>query len=185
MSNVYLGQIVQFGFAFAPRGFTYCNGALLSISQYSALFSLLGTQYGGNGSTNFAVPDLRGRAAIGQGQGPGTSIFPMGALGGSEQVTLTTANLPAHTHASTLQANTARASTQLPAAGSLLARGFDNGGTGAQPALYVPAGTAGTTVALGGLTIGATGNGTPFAIRDPYLAINYCIATSGIYPSRN
>ena len=185
MSNVYLGQIVELGFQFAPIGFQYCDGQLLPIQQYSALFSLLGTQYGGDGAQTFAVPNLNGRAAIGQGQGPGTSNFPIGTLGGSEQVTLTTANLPAHTHASTLEANTARASTQLPAAGSLLARGFDNGGTGAQPALYVPAGTAGTTVALGGLTIGVTGGGTPFAIRDPYLAINYCIATEGIFPSRN
>lgn len=181
MSNVYLGQIVPFGFNFAPRGFAFCNGALLSISQNSALFSLLGTQYGGNGTTTFALPNLNGRAAIGQGQSSGTSNYVIGQSGGSETTTLTVANLPAHTH--TLSAVQAKATTQAPAAGSLLARSSDGSAVGSLPEIYVPAGTAGTQVALGG--VGVTGSGTPASTLDPYLAINYCIATSGIYPSRN
>ncbi|THD34760.1 MAG: phage tail protein [Sphingomonas sp.] len=184
MSDVYLGQIVPFGFQFAPVNFAYCNGAILPISQYTALFSLLGTYYGGNGTTNFALPNLSGRAAIGQGQSPGTSNYVIGEQGGTENTTLTIGNLPAHNHTATLNATTAKATSQVAAAGSLLAKSVDSGGT-AVPDIYVPAGTSGAQVALGGLTVGVTGNNQPFSILQPYLAINYCIATSGIYPSRN
>jgi len=180
MSNVYLGQIVQFGFQFAPVGFAYCNGALLPIQQYSALFSLLGTQYGGNGTTNFALPNLSGRAAIGQFQSAGTSNFVIGQTGGTENAQLNITNLPAHNH--TTLASPTKGSLQGPAAGAFIGKGIDNAGT-AVPQIYVPAGSEGTTVPLA--SGGVTGGNQPFAIRDPYLAINYCIATSGIYPSRN
>lgn len=192
MSNVYLGQIVPFGFNFAPRGFASCNGALLAISQNSALFSLLGTQYGGNGTTTFALPDLRGRAAIGQGQGPGLSNYVIGQSGGSETTTLTTANLPPHSHtfsgaSSALNATSVKATSQAPMAGALLGKSIDASGT-VVPLIYAPAGST-PTVALGGLnvagTIGNTGSGAPVSVLNPYLAINYCIATSGIFPSRN
>lgn len=184
MSNVYLGQIVQFGFQFAPVGFQYCNGATLPISQYAALFSLLGTQYGGNGQTSFQLPNLGGRTAIGQFQSPGTSSYTIGQASGSETATLTINNLPAHTHTGTLSANQTKATAQTPQAGSLLARSVDTSGSVA-PAIYVPAGTAGTQVALGGVVTNPTGSNAPFSILQPYLAINYCIATTGIYPSRN
>ncbi|MDB5678686.1 phage tail protein [Sphingomonas bacterium] len=185
MSNVYLGQIVQFGFQFAPQGFQYCNGATLPISQYSALFSLLGTQYGGNGTQTFQLPNLNGRAAIGQFQSPGTSNYVIGQSGGSESATLNITNLPAHTHTGTLSANQTKATLQTPQAGALLARAADPSSAGSTPEIYVPAGTAGTQVALGGVVTNPTGNNVPFSIIQPYLTINYCIATSGIYPSRN
>ncbi len=97
----FLGQIQAFGFSFAPRGWATCQGQILSISQNTALFSLLGTTYGGNGQTTFALPDLRGRAAIGQGQGPGLSAYTIGEVGGAESTSLTTANLPMHNHLAT------------------------------------------------------------------------------------
>lgn len=184
MSDVYLGQIIPFGFQFAPQGFAYCNGATLPISQYAALFSLLGTYYGGNGQTTFQLPNLSGRVAVGQFQSPGTSNYVIGEVGGTETTTLNVTNLPAHNHTATLNATTAKGSSQVAAAGSLLAKSVDSGGT-AVPEIYVPAGTSGTAVALGGLTVGLTGNNQPFSILQPYLAINYCIAISGIYPSRN
>lgn len=185
MSNVYLGQIVQFGFQFSPVGFQYCNGATLPISQYAALFSLLGTQYGGNGSQTFQLPNLNGRAAIGQGQGPGTSNYPIGSIVGTESATLTIPNLPAHTHTGTLSANQTKATLQTPQAGALLARAADPSSAGSTPEIYIPAGTAGTQVALGGVVTNPTGGNAPFSIMQPVLAINYCIATTGMYPSRN
>lgn len=181
MSNVYLGQIVPFGFQFAPVGFAFCNGATLPISQYSALFSLLGTYYGGNGSSTFQLPNLAGRTAIGQGQSAGTSSYVIGQLGGTESATLGVNNLPAHTH--TLSAVQAKATAQAPATGSLLARSSEGSTGGSLPQIYVPAGTAGTQVALGG--VGITGSNAAFSLLNPFLTINYCIATSGIYPSRN
>lgn len=183
MSNVFVGQIVQFGFQFAPRGYAYCNGATQSISQNTALFSLLGTTYGGNGTTTFAVPDLRGRTAIGQFQGPGLSNYPLGAVTGTETVTLTTQQLPAHTHS--LNVSTTKATTSTPASGSILGRARDGAtNPAAQPEIYAPAGTAVDT-ALGNTSIGVAGNNQPVPNLQPLLAINYCIATQGIFPSRN
>src|SRR5687767_9318635 len=97
----FLGQIQAFGFNFAPRGWAQCQGQLLAINTNTALFSLLGTTYGGNGQTTFALPDFRGRTMVGQGQGPGLSAYTIGQVGGTESVTLTSNNLPAHTHIAT------------------------------------------------------------------------------------
>src|SRR3954468_23228168 len=98
MSEPFLGEIRMFGGNFAPRGWAFCNGQILSIAQNTALFSLLGTTYGGNGQTTFGLPDLRGRVAVSAGQGPGLSNYSLGELAGSESVTLTSANMPAHNH---------------------------------------------------------------------------------------
>src|SRR3984893_4324338 len=111
MSEPFLGQIMLVGFNFAPQGWAFCNGQLLSISQNTALFSLLGTTYGGNGTTNFALPDLRGRAAVGFGQGPGLSNYDLGQSTGSEMVTLTVGQMPAHNHLVAANAATATASS--------------------------------------------------------------------------
>lgn len=185
MATPFVGQITGFGGNFAPRNYAFCQGQLIAINQNTALFSILGTTYGGNGTTTFALPDLRGRAAIGQGQGPGLSPYSLGQVAGTETATLNTNNLPAHTHAGTLNAVQAKATVQAPATGAQLARGSDNSMVGSLPALYVPSGTAGTQVALGGLTIGITGNNLPFSIRDPYLTISYLIGIFGTFPTRN
>ncbi len=194
MSNPYLGEIKQFGFQFAPRGFINCSGQLLSISQNTALFSLLGTYYGGNGQTTFAVPDLRGRVALNQGQLPGGATYPIGQSAGSESVTLTTPQIPAHVHSftgtGTVNAVNSAATTRAPQANGFLARAVDGAPNATSlPQIYVPSGTAGTVVALAGVnvagTTGVAGGSQAHENRPPFLVINVCIATEGIFPSRN
>jgi microcystin-dependent protein len=197
MATFYLGQIIQGGWNFAPLGTAMCNGQLLPIQQNSALFALLGTFFGGNGTTTFGLPDLRGRAMVHQGQGPGLSNYVIGQAGGAEQGTLTVSNLPPHNHAATFTststlnaAGATKASLQIPVAGSPLGHSFDTAQTGSDPAIYCPANTS-TTVALGGLnvagsvTVANTGNGAPISTLQPYLTINCVIVLQGIFPSRN
>lgn len=190
----YIGSIQIFGFNFAPRGYAACNGQILGIAQNTALFALLGTTYGGNGQTTFQLPDLRSRVPIHMGQGPGLSNYVIGEVAGTESVTITTPQMPMHTHGfsttgSGLNAVKIKATAQTPLAGSLLARANDGSTTASQPLVYVPAGTAGETVALGGLTVAGTiapaGGSQPVPIMQPYLALNFCIALTGIFPSRN
>lgn len=192
----FMGQIMQVGFTFAPRGWAQCQGQLLSIAQQSALFSLLGTTYGGNGQTNFALPNAASRVFVGTGQGPGLSSYQPGQVGGTENTTLTTLNMPMHTHTATFTG----ALQSLPvgrgdlgnetasaAEGSLLGTVYESGGT--TPVIYAPAGTQGTPVNLGGLTgnvqIAPSGGSQPFSLLTPYLAITTNIALEGIFPSRN
>ncbi len=188
--NFYLGQIIQFGGNFAISGTAMCNGQTLSISQNTALFALLGTFYGGNGTSTFQLPDLRGRTMIHQGQGQGLSTYVVGENGGTENATLLQTNLPSHTHTitSTFKASsTVKATLQIPAAGAVLGHSDDvaTGGT-SHPAIYCPINTA-TDAALGGLNVSAapTGNSIPVSILNPYLTITCLITTVGIFPSRN
>ena len=196
MSNVFLGQIIQGGWNFAPRGFATCAGQLLPISTNTALFSLLGTNYGGNGSTTFGLPDLRGRSMIAPGQGPGLSSYVLGQVGGTESTTLTSGQLPNHTHTatfngstSTLSASAVKATAQTPSAGALLGKSVDSAGT-TVPFIYSPA-ASGSLAALGGLnvagtvTVNAAGSSLPVSIVSPYLAVQIVIALQGIYPSRS
>ncbi len=190
----FIGEIKILGFNFAPKGYLTCSGQVLSIAQNTALFSLLGTMYGGNGQTTFGLPDLRGRAPIGQGQGPGLSSYNMGQLSGTENVTLLTTNLPAHTHQATATTtNTVKASNlagtlNTPVAGSALAAAKDVNGdnvnayTASAPNTALATGTADVAV---NVTVGIAGNSIPVSILQPYLAINYSIAIYGIFPSRN
>lgn len=166
-----LGTIIIFAGTYAPKGWEFCNGQLLSIQQNSALFSLLGVTYGGNGTTDFALPDLRGRAPIhsGYSAGPGLTPRQPGEMSGFETVTLTTANLPPHSHPMMVASGTA---------GSSRPSG-DPIGTGP---FYVDNATP--SVPLHPATIGVTGTSAPVNIMQPYLAMNYIIATEGIYPSR-
>ena len=193
-SQPFVGSIHIFGFNFPPVGFAACNGQLLSLSQNTALFSLLGITYGGNGQTVFQLPDLRGRVPIHMGQGPGLPTYVIGEVAGTPSVTITPTQMPIHTHGFTgtgsgLNALTVKATTQTPAAGSMLGRSNDTSPAAAQPLIYVPAGTAGQTAALGGLTVAGTiaqtGGSQPLPIMQPYLALNFCIALTGIFPSRN
>jgi microcystin-dependent protein len=176
-----LGSIMLFGGNFAPRGFALCQGQLLGISQNQALFAILGTTYGGDGVTTFALPDLRGRAPIGAGQGPGLSVINLGQVSGLENASLTTNSLPAHNHTCVVtvkSANDGRPSSDAPA-GQVL----DNG---SGKALYSGA-TPDTAMAAGMATaqLAPAGGSQPFPIRKPYLGVNYCIATEGVFPSRN
>lgn len=194
MSDIepYIGGIALFGFSFNPRGYMMCNGQILSIAQYNALYALLGTTYGGNGVQTFALPDLRSRAPVHVGTGTGLSNYALGQSAGQQSITLLQTNLPQHVHTftnqSTLNAVDTPATAPQPGVGSLLATGTDKGGTDT-PRIYVPSGTAGTQVALGGLnvagTVGIAGGSQPVGILRPYLALNYCIAVEGIFPSRN
>lgn len=174
----FIGEIRNFGFNFPPRGWLQCAGQLIAISQNTALFALLGTQYGGNGTTTFALPDLRGRAALGFGQGAGLSNYPIGTATGAESVTLLPAQLPAHTH----PAAPATASVTGGKATSRTPQG--NYFASAAPEQYGEAGDHGNTGNAVGGSATATGGGQPHENRMPYLATNYCIATAGIFPSR-
>jgi microcystin-dependent protein len=169
----FLGQIQAFGFNFAPRGWAKCDGTLLAISQNQALFSLLGTQFGGDGRTTFALPDLRGRSIVHAGQGAGLSPIQIGQKGGQENVTLNTNNLPPHNHATVMNLG---GTAEEAGAGHFLAT---------SGALFAEDAAAGSTLNAGAITSGNTGNGQSFNNRNPFLGINVCIALEGIFPSRN
>ena len=174
--DCFIGEIMMIGFDYAPQGWTFCNGQLLPISQNGALFQLLGTTYGGNGTTNFALPDLRGRVPVGQGQGPGLSNRALGAVGGTEASTLAVGQLPAHTHAVPASADlgtTPRAGTASPPASNYLA---DGGRGSAQYATAANATLAGT--------VQAVGTGQSHENRQPFLGINFIICLEGLFPSR-
>ena len=171
----YLGQIILGGWNFCPRGTADAAGQLLPISQFSALFSLYGTQYGGDGRTTFALPDLRGRSAMNQGHGPGLSNFPQGARGGDENTTLNVQNMPPHNHALNVQ--------QTPADQTLGAGNFIAGVEPGEEIFSAPNASA-TRPALNAGSVGNAGGGVPFTNRDPYLALRYCVVTQGIFPSR-
>ncbi len=168
----FIGQIQLFGFNFAPRGWAFCEGQLLAISQYSALFSLLGTTYGGDGRTTFGLPDLRGRVPISPGTGAGLSNYSWGQRGGQERVTLNINEIPSHTH--TLMASNAAGTASNPS-NMLLAD------TGALDKEY---GT-GTLTAMNNQAISQSGGNQSHSIQQPYLAVYYCIALVGIFPSRS
>jgi microcystin-dependent protein len=171
VTEPFIGQIILVPYNFAPRGYAFCQGQILSIAQNTALFSLLGTTYGGNGQTTFALPDLRGRAPLSQGQGPGLSNYSLGEQGGVESVTLISQQMPQHNHFLSVNnqgAATGRPSGQFPGVAAANA--------------YAPA-TDGTTFAPQAISL--TGGSQPHENRQPYLALNYCIALEGIFPSRN
>jgi microcystin-dependent protein len=170
MSEPFLGEIRMFAGNFAPKGWALCNGQVLSISQNTALFSLLGTFYGGNGSATFALPDLRSRVPVHQGQGPGLSNYVIGEEGGAENVTLLTSQIPSHTHAA--QASSTSGGNSDPT-DSFWA-------SSAATKQYSP-----TTNAVMAPTAMTQTGGQPFSILMPYLAVNFIIALQGIFPSRN
>ncbi|MGG6242055.1 phage tail protein [Nodosilinea sp. AN01ver1] len=172
MSDPFVGEIRMFAGNFAPRGWAFCNGQLLPISQNTALFSLIGTIYGGDGRVTFALPDLQGRIPLHAGQGAGLSNYPLGSRGGVEQVALTTEQLPAHSHA--LLASDANGDQRTPT----------------NHALAIPEETpiysaVEPTAVMAKGAMAPTGNGHPHENRPPYLAVNYIIALFGIFPARS
>jgi microcystin-dependent protein len=176
MTSPFLGEIRAFGFPFAPQGWQQCNGQTLPIQQYAALFSLLGTTYGGNGVNNFQLPDLRGRIAL--HIGPSTT---WGQIQGSESVTLGIQQFPQHTHSVNVAANGTTNATNTPGSTVILGSGSSTQ-TGNPVALPIYT-SAAPNVALAPL--GTAGNNLPHENRMPSLVMNYCIAMSGIFPSRN
>ena len=173
MSEPFLGQICTFPYNFAPRNWAFCQGQIMSIAQNTALFSLLGVTYGGNGQTTFGLPDLRGRAPISSGQGPGLSNYAQGQVGGNESVTLTTNDMPAHTHPASVQANNEEAQSGSP-----------DGGFPAKGGFYLPT-TDGSKMNPQMVQLGPAGSNMPVETLSPYLTLNFCISLQGIYPSRN
>lgn len=173
MSEPFLGMIATFGFNFAPRGWAMCSGQILPIAQNTALFSLLGTTYGGNGQTTFALPDLRSRVPIHFGQGPGLSSYDLGQSAGTENVTLTVNQMPAHPHPFQILANEGDANSKVPL------NTFFSG----QSANFYNTAQDGTK--MGPQTTAIAGGSQPHTNIQPYLAINFCIALEGIFPSRN
>jgi microcystin-dependent protein len=185
MADAYIGQIESFAFGYAPKGWALCAGQLLAINQNQALFALLGTTYGGNGTTTFALPDLRGRVPIGQGAGPGLTPRSVGELLGNAAQTLILNQMPLHSHK--LQAkNTAdkTTNTDTPGPSVLLAKtlGADKGGNSFAVNIYAQDSTP--NKAMSPAAIGNSG-GQPHNNMMPYLAVNFCIALQGIFPSRN
>ncbi len=177
----FIAQITVFGCNFAPQGWALCQGQLLAISQNTALFSLIGTYYGGNGTNNFALPDLRSRAPIGFGQGPGLANYAIGETGGQETVSINNSSYPRHTHGLFAGASPATANTP---SGSIEAEGQTGGRGGAvNLALYSASGTP-TTLAPAALTA-AAGGSQPHNNLQPYLTLNFCIALNGIFPARS
>lgn len=167
----FVGEMMLFGGNYCPQGWAAADGALVSISSNSALFSLLGTTYGGDGKATFGLPNLQGRVPVGVGTGPGLATVALGEAAGMETVTLTQANMPTHAHGITV--STEPATLAAPVANGVLAQA-QNGG------VYAPPG--GATVALQGTTV--AGGSQPFSVRNPYLAMQWCIAVIGIYPTR-
>lgn len=177
----FLGQIMMVGFNFAPQGWALCDGQLLPISQNTALFALIGTFYGGDGRTTFALPDLRGRSAVGMGHGLGLlSNIAIGEKSGTEQISLSISNLPAHNHG--LNVSNSSGTTSNP--------------TGNYPAVsqyqlnrespVIPVSSYGSAANsnMAGQAVGNTGGNSPFNNRNPYLGVNFIIALQGIFPSR-
>jgi microcystin-dependent protein len=172
MAQPFLGEIRCFGFNFSPVGWAFCSGQLLPISQNDALFNLIGTTYGGDGTSTFALPNLQSRVPIHQGSFAGNT-FVLGQAGGVETVTLNTQEIPAHTHPIVATSNTAtlkRPVTNTFYAASSSGNNFYESGT--------------TLTALKGNTVSSVGGGQPHSNIQPYLALNWCIALQGIFPSQ-
>ena len=174
--EAYLGEIVMFAGNFAPRGWAFCEGQILSISENTALYSLLGTTYGGNGTTTFALPDLRGRSPIGAGQVPGSSYYTLGQTGGDEALTALTSQMPTHNHS--LKASTSDGTTNTPGLNTVLAKAVTPDRQ--EVNIYV---TDPANVTMGNSSVGDAGLSQPQSTRDPYLAIHYIISLNGTFPS--
>lgn len=173
MADPFVAEIRIFPFNFPPKGWAFCNGQILPISQNTALFSLLGTTYGGDGKSNFALPNMEGNAPMHPGQGPGLSLHDLGETGGSQTVTLLESEMAAHPHA--LMASTSTANQPGPNSNNSLAR--TQGAT--------PYGPATNLVAMAPQALTPAGGDQPHNNMQPYLTLNFCIALQGVFPPRS
>ncbi len=180
MAEPFLAQIAIFPFNFAPTGWALCNGQLLAITQNTALFSLLGTNYGGDGRTTFGLPNLQGSVAIGAGQGPGLELYELGEAGGTTDVTLLSSEMPIHSHfanATTDRGNTTVATGNVPATGAA--------GTPQRPTVAKFYSTNAPNTQLNPSALSVAGGSQPHNNMQPYLTLNFCIALQGIFPARS
>lgn len=193
MSDPFIGEIRMFAGTFAPRGWAFCQGQILSIAQNSALFSILGTTYGGNGQTTFALPNLGSRVPVGTGTGAGLSNVVLGQVAGVENVSITTGQLPpvvlqvTGTASVAIPVNTTAGTSKTPSATSVLSTTNDTS-VGAEVDIYSAAPGTTTLAPFSATVTGSAtlqGGGSPLQIRNPYLGMNFIIALEGIYPSRN
>jgi microcystin-dependent protein len=175
-SEPFLAQITMFAGNFAPRGWAFCDGQLLSINQNPALFSLLGTTFGGDGRTTFGLPDLRGRTAIGPRSGPGLTDHRLGEKGGTETVTLNESQIPGHSHTATAVGTDATGNSETPGGNTWASRSRDRDYSSNAPDANMKAGS---------VTIANTGGGQSHPNMQPFIAINHIIALVGVFPSRN
>ncbi len=173
MADPFVAEIRIFPFNFAPKGWAFCNGQILPLSQNTALFSLLGTTYGGDGKSNFALPNLQGSAPMHPGQGPGLSLHDLGEMGGSDTVTLLRSETPAHNHPVAAQ-NVPLGSTAIPSGNVLTRPASGNLYDTTSPAL----------VAMSDQALGPAGGNAPHNNMMPYLTLYFCIALQGVYPPR-
>jgi microcystin-dependent protein len=178
MSSPFVAEITMYPFNFAPKGWAFCNGQLMPISQNTALFSLLGTMYGGDGKSTFGLPDLPGQACIGQGQSPGTSQYFVGETVGTENVTLLTTEMPAHNHGMVAQ-STQR--TVVAANGNMLSKGVAGSKSASFTASYLSTNAPNTPMLPATSTYGSS---FPHNNMQPYLTLNFCIALQGVFPAR-
>jgi len=196
-ADPFIGEIMMVGFNFAPRGWATCDGQLLSIASNTALFSLMGTTFGGDGRTTFGLPDLRGRSAVHVGTGPGIPTVTWGERWGAETVALTVSNLPAHTHSisatgdvsgitASLRAHNSRGNNASPVGNAIASKSRTNiySTTAPSVAMHPDSVQLSGTVSVTGTT-GSTGSNTPVSVRDPSLGIYHVIALTGTFPSRS
>jgi len=176
MSTPFVAEIRIFGFNFAPLGWAFCDGQILPIIQNTALFSLIGTLYGGDGKTTFALPNLQGAAPLHAGQGPGLSLYDLGQSGGEQAVTLTPTQMPSHQHS-------AMANTNDPATVAPTNQTWAVPGAGRGLNLYHP--NAGSSPQMGAQALSSSGGNLPHNNMPPYLTLNFCIALQGIFPPRS
>lgn len=177
MSDQFVAEIRIFPFNFPPKGWAFCNGQLLPISQNTALFSLLGTTYGGDGKSNFALPNMQGNTPMQQGQGPGLSLRDLGEVGGEENVTLLQTEMPAHPHPALAGSGGTAAQTPVNNAWSSGVKGG--------PSLYTPSGTSNNNVAMNPAALSIAGGNQPHNNLMPFLTLNFCIALQGVFPARS
>jgi microcystin-dependent protein len=176
MSDPFVAEIRIFPFNFAPKGWAFCNGQLLPISQNTALFALLGTFYGGDGKSNFALPNMQGNTPMQQGQGQGLSLRDLGELGGEQSVTLLQSEMPAHNHT----AVAATGGGQGSPVSNAWASGLKTG-----PSLYSPPGANNKDVQMNPQALSLAGGSQPHNNLMPYLTLNFCIALQGVFPPRS
>lgn len=176
MAESYVGQLMLVPYNFAPKGWAFCNGAIMSIQQNTALYSLLGTFYGGNGTSTFGLPNLQGVVPLGQGQGPGLNPYSIGQTGGIENVTLLASNMAAHTHSH--MGSTSTASVSSPSGANLASAAQRQAGD------FGPAPNAGNKVGLNAAALSSVGQSQPHTNVQPTLVLNWVICLLGVYPPR-